>query len=320
MDHLPKIRDATQRLPRVPYLGDPRFGYEGPFNTFNKSLAKLLSRTDENVSRHDLSSFIQSWLFFGLLKKYFRVWGLPILTTDFLTTDDSGTSVTLAVLSEYLIATNATERQVYQKHRGDDKLSGTSSRDLDAGRGRRRKVLDVLDEAYEALSFLEKDVHHCLPEIWDSVILLAATLSRAAEILYKPPKEGAALEVWPTNDFGRFRLRSITDFRDNERWCVHERRTISELVDERLPELAFFTQYNRHEALSVSHNGCKAHNSCVAYQITDEAAYRIQHVTKGCACEYVGFETGEVPTEQEDEPTSTSSSRSLAKSALSILP
>jgi len=112
MDHLPTIRDATQRLPRVPYLGDPRFGYEGPFNTFNKSLAKLLSRSDENVSRHNLSSFIQSWLFFGLLKKYFRVWGLPTLTTDFLTTDDSGTSVTLAILSEYLIATNATERQV----------------------------------------------------------------------------------------------------------------------------------------------------------------------------------------------------------------
>lgn len=74
------------------------------------------------------------------------MWGLHILTTDFLHTDDSGTSViTLVILGKYLTAVNFTERHVYQKHRGDDKSSGTSGRDLDAGKGRRREVLDVLN-------------------------------------------------------------------------------------------------------------------------------------------------------------------------------
>ena len=321
MDHLPKIRDPAARLPRVPYLEDSRFAYTGPFETFG-SRTRVPEILDNAVERRRVySSFVQSWLYFGLLQDFFGKWSLPVSNSDFIEEADDGRFVTSVLLPDYLVAVVAYEHQRHSLLMRDKPAANTArgyvAKDLGPARHRIFETHDMLQKHHDVLQYEinENDVE---PAVWDSVILLGASLARAKDVIFRPVFNFTE-DIFQSVSFSNFHLRSIPDFRSNEKWCRHERKIITELVDERLPEMAFISQLDRHEAEGM-HAACKA-NECVAYQVTDKSAYKTRHVKDDCTCDFIGFNDGNLPTAHDDvEKTTIGLSKSLSRMISDTLP
>lgn len=133
--------------------------------------------------------------------------------------------------------------------------------------------------------------------MWDSVLLLAASLSRLIDSVYRPLAYNE--EDWYNPvEFKQLRFRSIDDLRTSGTWCRRERRLIEDLGDGRLQELAFFSQIKR-EGDSTIYAFC-SESACVAHQVSNE--YRTHHTEPECRCELIQFERGGL---DRNLPTST---------------
>ena len=88
MEHLPPVSKPFGPI-RVPYLGDR--DYDGlDFATYPARRGFDIERILEGVFQDadDTASFLQTWLFFGLLN---AVLGVTAETSDFVRTDEDGT-------------------------------------------------------------------------------------------------------------------------------------------------------------------------------------------------------------------------------------
>ena len=80
--------------------------------------------------------------------------------------------------------------------------------------------------------------------IWDSIVILGATLARAKDLIFRPMRNDT-LQEYQLVDYSIFRPRGIPDLRYDEERCPHERRILAQLVNGRLPEIAFFSLVRR---------------------------------------------------------------------------
>ncbi|KAL9051416.1 MAG: hypothetical protein Q9162_006023 [Coniocarpon cinnabarinum] len=305
MDHLPTVRDPTSRLPRVPYFEEEEFAFSGSFCDFDSRVVVPPSRDRSRA----YSSFVQNWLFFGLLQAYFAEWSLPVSQKDFLEEVDGETFVTTRLLQDYLVAAVIYEHNRHQSlmrdKRPTNQVAAYGNEELQKAHLRianshslLRRHRDVLRDEIK-LTAVE-------PSIWDSILILGATLARAHHVIFRPVQTETQQEFQFVNYDG-FRLQSVLDFRLSDQWCPHERKNVSHLISGRLPEVAFFSQLDRGHA-EVSHADC-TERECIAYQVTDKTAYRTRHVHDDCDCEMIGFREGDVPVEYgndyDAEPLST---------------
>ena len=320
MDHLPKVRLPTNRLPNVPYYEDRRFSYKDPFDGFDKRVkAKLdLIPEDGPERRRAYSSFVQSWLYFGLLKAFFGIWKLPVHKHDFIYERSIGSFVTSQFLQEYLVAVVCYE---YKRHQGSRALKTNVTivtpgewdhvAGMRAGK-RISKAYNILQRHHDALKnqIRMDDVE---PSVWDSVTILGATLSRAKDLIFRSTHGHFDFTLKDRRhhfiNYDDFQLRSIPDFRYSPHWCPNERNVIAELIDGRLPEVAFLSQMKILRS-DVSHEKC-TEDECVAFQIDNQADYPTRHAKEGCTCDLVGFEEGDIESNYgDDEYPQTPMSRS----------
>ena len=293
MDHLPRVRNPTFQLPLVPYLEDGRFAYSGPFETFGSRNQFTYIAENEHERRHAYSSFVQNWLYFGLLQAFFAIWSLPVSILDFVEETKDGRMVTSTLLQDYLVALVAFEHErhslLMRDKRPANEVRGYNSKEVGAAHHRISQAHEILQKHHDILqcSINKSDVE---PAIWDSIVLLGATISRAKDVIFRPVFNLSSKGISQQVLYSDFRLRSMPDFRMNEKWCRHERKVIAALVDERLPELVFLGQLDRSEPESM-HVHCKD-NECIAYQIKEQSTYRTRHVEDGCSCDFVGFDIG----------------------------
>ena len=268
MDHLPSVSNQAACLPSVPYLEDSRFTYTAPFDDFGSRASVSSIATDGPDRIRSYSSFLQSCLSFGLLDAYFHEWQIPVTKDDFLSKDENGVFVTSKPLQEYLVAAVAYEVNEGQSPMADkDATSAVEHngvyRIFAVKRARKRvanlhRVLQRHHKEFQQHVVVE-DVH---PAIYDSILILGATLSRAKDLIFRRLRKSEQAEYHFVN-FSGFQLRSIPDLRFDSKWCPYERKLLTELIDSRLPEIAFFSQIER-SRMEDSHLNCHD-GACVAY-------------------------------------------------------
>ena len=254
---------------------------------------------------HGFSAFTQEWLFFGVLEEFFHACELPFDRADFFAIRQDGTYLTTAALNDYLLALVVQEELRRQDgahedrglrlhdndgmHRNEDRQRWQNSNK--AARWRLVACHEVIKAARDVLlTDIKPRVDLLDPAVWDAIILLVATLSRAVDSIFRSVAYNSEEFYYPI-DFREFRFRSIHDIRKDKSWCPRERVLIENLVEGRLPEMAFFSQLQP-DPNSGIHAGC-TDDDCVAYQVADD--YQTKHVNSACSCMTVTF----VPSEQQ---------------------
>lgn len=126
MQHLPELHKPARRFPRVPYLNDHYFKYDGKgLKDFDRRCGWPL---ESLVETDRISALFQNWLFFGTLTDLFKEWGLNVIYADFLTYDQNGhVYITTELLEDYIAAWTV---KCYQEDR--DCLSKNRTFEIDA--------------------------------------------------------------------------------------------------------------------------------------------------------------------------------------------
>jgi len=289
MDHLPLLSNPIQPLPNVPFLEDKHCMYSGPIETFD-SQHKRPSQTSGADIEIGYSGFIQQWLYFGLLTDFFALWNFELLPTDFITEQNGRYTITNRLLSDYMVAYLAREFNQDQSLLRDKRARNLSATYTSA---QKKEATRRMNRGLELFKFVHDRllndiiVHAVEPAIFDSIILLAATLIRFWQIIYGS-LQPETVNVLPA-DFSIFRFRSIPDLRTQSGFCAHERRLLLDLVDGRLNDVAFFSLLGPNDD-RVSHSSCET-NGCKAYQIDPVSPYNTVH-TSECdgECSFTGLD------------------------------
>ena len=220
------------------------------------------SRTDEEIER-----FFQTWLFFGLLIEVFSLSGIHVTTKDFLVPrsqdDQTAHVVTTSKLPSLII-------QWREKHEvsGDSHVFDAISKILD-------RVGVVLDH-HCASGKNHRSIHQYGPVLWPvgeeittSIIAVAATLRKAARLIYN--QKGKA-EKWPVTN------SRILHLRIQRKWCKSDAAMMMEDFD--IDGQYFIAAAESHSLDSLDRHWTCTDNSCEA-KVSD-GTYATRHAD-GCA-------------------------------------
>lgn len=280
MEHLPQVTDAAFPPLQIPYvcshlpfdrkgLADfpKRIGWQSFDNTSSFRPANS-GRTEEEVS-----TLLQSWLYFGLLNEVLSVSGVLVKIDDFVRETEQGQRVIMtAALPGYLDEWERRERLLNEETQ----------------REHLRKVVTILSQANEAVNSnlgmsIPFDESFTPPrDIELSIMVLGETLTNAAA------------EIWPFwVDFvepGEFGLRShfgrwqspitMTRMIQNS-WCPSDVALLHQTLD----QTGLYITSTLNRPVVQKHTECPW-DKCLANDI-DERVYRTKHTRHGCSCKHI---------------------------------
>lgn len=273
---------------------------------------QFMEQALDHSMQQDYSAFVQEWLFFGLLTEFFAACELPFHREDFVQMQDETPSITTAALNDYLLAL-VVQEDLRQQRGSFSKTSldlkdndgmnryGTKTRTALPDRRSRWRLIachEIIKEVRDALKiYVTPNIGLLQASVWDTVVILAASLSRAVDSVYRPLAYNYEEYYYPI-EFHQFHFRGVPDMRRNENWCPHERKLLESLVEGRLQEIAFFSLLKRRHAIEF-HSKC-SDQLCSAHQVTGQ--YHTQHVDPDCRCESLGVDKedrGEATSNEE---------------------
>ena len=265
MDHLPPVSNSYNAV-EIPYLGG---GYDGEeFTGYparqNWDLEKLQAGDLQNRTIADAGSFIQSWLYFGMMQE---VLGIGILTADFVRVDGSQERfVTTHKLQEYL--------QTWRLQVDQEKASGPTEDSIN----RNKRAVACLTYAYNVWFNFDEDERDRFvsPEIGLSIHILASTLEHALTCVCEIPVVDVPWRL-KRNDF-------LTQRMIDHGWCpsiVEQICATNHLVFQYYASLLLApSDPGVHEQCRAGDHGCSAKNF-------DNASYVTKHHLQHCECELI---------------------------------
>lgn len=265
MDHFPPVSNPYNPV-EVPYLGGEYDGQEftGYPARQHWDLGKLQAGHLQGRTIADAGSFLQAWLYFGMLH---GVLGVDFLTTDFVRVDDS----------EERFVTTHKLRPHLQKWRSQieqEKASGSG----DALANRNKQAVSCLTHAYNVWFSFDKHERDRLvsPAIGLSIHILASTLEHALTLVCEVPVRDVPWRL-ERNDF-------LTQRMIGYGWCPS---VVEQICAEN--HLAF--QYYANLLVSRSdpsrHKQCKTGDHGCSAKTVDNASYVTKHHLPDCKCEYI---------------------------------
>jgi hypothetical protein len=291
MDHIEGFRVMKEMVPyKVEDIYD-RLGFFGYPDRKGWNKKELLNNGDYGKRKiEELESFLQSWLFFGLLTEV-----LPELNPDdFIRKSPLGESyITTEPLENYLGKWKENEKE--------------------DSRGRNRRMVKVelaLDEARTLISKYcsvdkagDKSYWPIDPLLSLSFMILGETLTHAkAEILGGPGISG-----WHDDIKGGWgNSKEVLQRMIDAGWCPHSVRMIQGLMKGHVSGLYYASTFdppNRKD-----HRNC-SDRKCIAEQ-ADKATYLTKHEEPNCSCDMIGpnpkklaaiIEKGDIPLLTYDE-------------------
>lgn len=226
------------------------------------------------MAPHEALSFLQSWLFFGLLTEVFRVGQVEFNIDDFVTEDGY---VTTKCLPDLLRVWMYNERNMLEEGRNE----------------RSREVHGMLSEVSFLTMGITLEHGHKKPGKEDffapfsindvktaevvllSITILGEALMKAKRImLTEDPWRGLS---WPTIEILKERLREAG-------WCPNE---IKRMRGHDEAGLLYLGNLSRQEFMP-KHHQCSIQR-CTASD-TDETSYLVRHVNQFCDCEHIGLD------------------------------
>ena len=298
MEHLPKVKDPVRQLPSVHYFEESRFSYTGPnLKDFPASVQTLLPPISSPKYRQQYSAFVQQWLYFGPLHDILSIYEIPLDQSDFVRpTQDGRKLLNSEYLPEYIAAWVIQEDKDNPNclRGAHNSFLPTQGAQLERVYGRMRKVETTLVGLQEAL---ERDVRadDVEPAVWDSIVVLGATLAKPAEAIFGRFKDMMQYRMMRMASFAHFELKCAPTVLTCEDWCPRERKILAELLGHGPCECIFLGQLHRHESKGLhQRSGCDV-NVCKAHQI-DQSQYVTRHwpADSDCHCEFVGVESASI--------------------------
>ena len=273
MDHLPKVKEpfAQNVYPIVPYLSrDLRYdasplGYEG-FSKFPSRWGyetQALERGDLG-GRHidEATTFLQAWLFFGLLTEVLGGIGVPFQEADFVReADQGGPTITTQLLPRYiwywLAAHCHSDRDVCRLHERHVKF-----------------CLKLTNTILNAINRLHIKSSNDLPTsssstsaVLFSLVILGETLSQA-----KGQIDGSWIDAASCWHFP-----PLIQALKSAGWCIGQ---ISDLLKNCDSSTLLYLSTFEKSILGKDHGRCDAKTGCRAYQINYDT-YATKHAA-GC--------------------------------------
>ena len=296
MDHLPRFFYQTEPYPEIPYLcREPYDG--GDFQTYPQrqgwSITELASSDfRQGRSTEQTASFLQNWLYFGLLNEICRQGGAKFDVSAFTKPKSQHPTLDAEPDREKLVSTVKLEEFVSKSARKLQREIKISSQPR-----LRRNLQDKLRSLWETIpqqpvqrlnacldqvrktsEELYRDAECPLsPEIITSIKILGQMIDYALRGITLVDSQ----RDWGIQEIATTRLRNAT-------WCPREialaRRTFSSIslycasFIQRLP--------NKHNPECNDHSKC-SEVLCEANHV-NEKSYRKRHVVDGCSCKLWG--------------------------------
>lgn len=286
MDHLPPILEPIEDYPRLPYLGHICTFDGGQFATFPErkgwklggidAFAGGLSRADGVEPSHlETSSFVQAWLYFGLLTEVFRIINIPLRTEDFIKASGQGSTVTTLQLCRYVLA--------WEKHE--------QSIPPPTQKSHLRKVLSLLHYAgdtvdgllsFPRLQYAADELTMTRLVIAESIAVLGDSLMNAAKNIWEDEwEEIQTLELSRIRKRLRFCEPATLSLKRLELrgWCKSSRMMMHRLVDS--TGLCYAGMLARPH-MCTDHATCSM-LECKSMQV-DPKTYSSKHASDNCTC------------------------------------
>jgi hypothetical protein len=278
MDHLPVPSQPTERPIKVPLRCEPSYGLIPGADRPSHSAYPASQGWDPEViligdigpDPRRVESFLQQWLFFGLIYEIVNSCGLVLHNfDDFVSVDDDD--------STRLVTTRHLPKIIEKWQQAKNALP-SDQQVMIIG-----QVDDILADAryfVSKLTYLAPSGEIDLPmdeAILLSIIILGETLEFSKANIFKNVTAG---QVAPINLWGN---RHILGHLMREKGCCPDHVHMLEEITS-----ASTMYYIYRSGLlrgTKDHDSCIA-GRCVAYQI-DPQSYETSHVSKGCVCDHI---------------------------------
>ncbi len=289
MEHLPCLEGETEI--EIPYLGVEEYD-NGEFATYPQRHGwdkyKIFARNFAGKTSEDLETFLQSWLYFGLLICTFRTVGIVVRTGDFVRTVRGRKLITTERLPELLDEWNSRENIALIKLRGGDP---TEAIKINGKVSHWSVILVILYEVHDYVNrfcneqgqSFSKEIHlsdinfrPVSSEVSMSIIALADAISRAASIIYESNLADLRLS-WGTSSL-------LTQRLFDKNWCPKDLAMLT-YDKARTMNVQFYASCMPYSRGSLEHMRCTDTTCCV--DKVDEATYIISHVRADCDCSHV---------------------------------
>ena len=278
MDHLPipilpayppvqvPCLGGTERYDRLGFLDYPlRRGWE---------TARLLKGDFTDSPPEKTASFLQNWLYFGLL---IDVLGPEVNDEDYITTDSYGRLfVTTRRLHEDIKAWRSRQDFI------DDHKRGKRSESIDRCLGVTQSMIEVLTPRANFDSPLSD-------EVLLSIMILGSSLNRAKGPVTKRSDlnqfsiaDCAVMSHWGTS---KLVLRRMMD----NGWCPAEIARLHSNMD---IIGMYYASFLRRRVLNCDHWGC-SRSACKVNDI-DETTYSTKHILDDCQCHHIGISSDDL--------------------------
>lgn len=275
MDHLPRPKDTTASPLEVPFLA--RFEYDVlgfyKFISFQGRHSFTFEDGGVQSSAEDIASFIQSWLYFGLLAE---VVGKPIDRSKFLRrkTSASGTS-------EDFVSSIALKDLILQLRPLEDDRDGSEDDEdeLPPEYFRVSSFLDFAERECVRIDRMAQSSIAPLPVILLSIRVLIDTLRFLC--LGDGDHEIAPLVRYELRPSSTAQL--LINLMKSNGWCPFQINYI--LHSFYSPLVYYISQIRRCHRSDITHENC-SRDACVAFNI-DRDTYTTRHEQCDCLCSLV---------------------------------
>jgi hypothetical protein len=284
MEHVPKVKDSTSLSVGllnsfIPY-GDRRRGFSG-FETFPSEHGYTITNLQLNASDNGrIVSFLQSWLYFGLLAEFFGEDLTCFDYKEFIKVTPGGTTITTEELPRYVWYLQAMRRHGPR----DEVLKHMHEVD---------KCLHLANTVLNRVARQVVSTRELITEVWSplnvvllSIVILAEYLGSALEKMFDWKRLTKRPElIW---EFPHLETALL-----NAGWCAGE---ISRFREDCNSTCRYYLSTIDRHALQKNHERCNSHRGCLAHQI-EYSTYKPRHTTN-CqglpGCKEVGPSTQDV--------------------------
>lgn len=304
MDHFPSISDPAEGHYQIPYLGDINALDGGDFATFperrglrlegrGSKLADLCRSDGSKPSPSEKIGFLQTWLFFGLLRGVFMIINIPLNLHEFIKWGNPSSFITTSALPKYI--------KSWQEKEQSQSIP-TQSQHLLETLTLLHKAGGVADSmlSWPCLN-MDTDSEQLL--IAESIAILGDGLMNASRRVWIHLRheidslELARGKIWNRRRFSEPATLSLKRLRD-QGWCKSSRMMMSRLVD--TSGLWYAGMLKRPHMLK-NHDSCSI-TECNAMCV-DEVTYHTQHVRPDCSCAFIEVDAAQIARVVDDGKT-----------------
>lgn len=261
MDHLPGLAHATSTYPRVPFLCDQEYD-NLPFDQYQVrrgwDVHRLYNRDFSQHPPRETASFLQTWLFFGLLNEILG-FQRPISMQDFIQEDSGG-------------------RRIYTTHLNaciatwPEQMNSLASRSAEEFRAALSRVGVCLNTVHRICGSLSTSSDSPVPwEVILSFSVLGCTFDHALQWFWDLGRG----RNWDLNTIAAAKMMQSG-------WCPRDIAVARFFLSE-IP--MFCTSYMARPSVPQDHWHCSG-MTCAVNQI-NELAYATKHRMPGCQCSHI---------------------------------